>query len=168
MGETVGYEEDVYAWAEQQASALRRLMSRHDLPNELDLVHVAEEIEDVGLSELRAVESFLENILVHLIKLWAEPSALSADHWEGEIFTSHSDLRRRITPAMRRKIDLDGLWLAAVRLASKRLRRSSAPVQARLAALPHAVGVCPWSLDELCDVDFEPASAVRQLPADEA
>jgi hypothetical protein len=43
------YDEDVYAWAQQQADALRRLAgSRPDLPTELDLENVAEESEDGG------------------------------------------------------------------------------------------------------------------------
>ena len=40
------YEDDIYAWAEQQAAALRRLAgTRRELPNELDLENLAEEIE---------------------------------------------------------------------------------------------------------------------------
>ena len=53
------YDTDIYAWSQQQAAVLRDLASRPDLPNELDLQHVAEEIEDVGISELNAVRSFL-------------------------------------------------------------------------------------------------------------
>ena len=53
------YEDDIYAWAQQQADALRRLATRRDLPNELDLENVAEEIEDVGRSELSRVESYI-------------------------------------------------------------------------------------------------------------
>ena len=58
------YDEDIYAWAQQQADALRRLAgTRRDLPNELDLENVAEEIQDVGKSELGKVESFIELVL---------------------------------------------------------------------------------------------------------
>jgi hypothetical protein len=35
---------------------LRSLTGRRDLPNQLDLANVVEEIEDVGKSELHAVE----------------------------------------------------------------------------------------------------------------
>src|SRR5829696_10355973 len=38
------YDDDIYAWTQQQAEALRRLAeTRRDLPNELDLENVAEE-----------------------------------------------------------------------------------------------------------------------------
>jgi hypothetical protein len=162
MGDTVSYDEDVLAWAQQQASALRQLAGRRDLPNELDLVHVAEEIEDVGLSELRAVETQLENAMVHLVKLWAEPEALAASHREDEIFAWQSDLCRRVTNAMRRRMDLDALWSGAVRQAVKRLRRSPDAVRVRVAAL--AGSGCPWPLDDLTDAAFEPAIAVQRLP----
>jgi hypothetical protein len=39
------YEEDFYAWTQQQAQALRRLRVGD---NDLDIEHIAEEIEDLG------------------------------------------------------------------------------------------------------------------------
>jgi hypothetical protein len=39
------YEEDFYAWTQQQAELLRRLPA---ISNELDIEHIAEEIEDLG------------------------------------------------------------------------------------------------------------------------
>jgi hypothetical protein len=56
------YDTDILAWSEQQASVLRGLRSRGDLPNELDLEHVAEEIEDVGRSELNAAQSLIRQM----------------------------------------------------------------------------------------------------------
>ena len=54
MGDRTLYDEDILVWSEQQAAALRSLATRHDLPNELDLANVVEEIEDVGRSDLHA------------------------------------------------------------------------------------------------------------------
>ena len=53
MGDRSLYDEDILVWSEQQAAALRSMASRRDLPNELDLANVIEEIEDVGRSELQ-------------------------------------------------------------------------------------------------------------------
>ena len=62
------YDEDYYAWLQQQAAALRRLaQDRRDLPNDLDVAQIAEAIEDVGKSELRATEGFSRNILIHVL-----------------------------------------------------------------------------------------------------
>ena len=75
MGDRTLYDEDILVWSEQQAAALRSLASRRDLPNELDLANVIEEIEDVGRSEFHTVESLIENILTHLLLLAADPDA---------------------------------------------------------------------------------------------
>ena len=49
------YEADFLLWTERQAAELRALAhSCRDLPNALDLDHIAEEIEDLGRSELNA------------------------------------------------------------------------------------------------------------------
>jgi Domain of unknown function DUF29 len=55
MDRPVSYDDDFLAWSEQQAAALRGLAGRRGLPNELDLEHVAEEIEDLGRAEFNTV-----------------------------------------------------------------------------------------------------------------
>ncbi|MBV9249845.1 MAG: DUF29 family protein [Acetobacteraceae bacterium] len=54
------YESDILIWAEHQAALLRR-RAAGELVNdaELDWPNIAEEIEGVGRTELRAVESLL-------------------------------------------------------------------------------------------------------------
>jgi hypothetical protein len=47
---------DILIWSEQQADLLRRL-ERGEGVNRVDLVHVVEEIEDVGLSELHSFKA---------------------------------------------------------------------------------------------------------------
>jgi hypothetical protein len=43
------YDDDYFAWLQEQAAALRRFAhDRRDLPNDLDVEQIAEEIEDVG------------------------------------------------------------------------------------------------------------------------
>src|SRR5215217_7830045 len=95
------YDEDVYAWAKQQADALRRLArAGRDLPNELDLENVAEEIEDVGKSELSKVESFVQLILVHLIKAASARDDRPGQHWRGEVKIWRINLRKNLTGSM--------------------------------------------------------------------
>jgi hypothetical protein len=60
------YEEDFYAWTQHQAELLRRLRPPD---NELDLEHIAEEIEDLGRGDLRATQSLCEHIIEPLLKL---------------------------------------------------------------------------------------------------
>jgi hypothetical protein len=57
------YEQDYYAWTEEQAALLRAGQTAG-----LDLDHLAEEIEDMGRSQRRAVKNALIIVLVHLFK----------------------------------------------------------------------------------------------------
>jgi hypothetical protein len=114
MSDSTLYDEDILLWSEQQAAALRRLgRTAREISNELDIENVAEEIESVGRSELAAVESYLDLVLVHLIKLVIEPDSPSARHWRSEIAGFHANARRRYSPSMRRRIDIDALWRSA-------------------------------------------------------
>ena len=57
------YEADIISWANEQAAFIRS--GRFDL---LDLEHIADEIEDVGKSEQRELESRMAILVAHLIK----------------------------------------------------------------------------------------------------
>lgn len=120
------YERDVLAWSQHQAGLLRRL-ARGKRVNDVDWAHVAEEIEDVGLSELHSVESLLNLIMVHLLKPQAWPDDAASDHWHAEIVAFQTNARRRCTPAMRQRIDLDGLYADAVKQLRAGDRRNNTP-----------------------------------------
>ena len=155
------YDEDVYAWAQQQAEALRRLAeTRHDLPNELDLENVAEEIEDVGKSELGKVESFIELILVHLIKAASVPNADPYRKWGKEVRLFQAQLLKNLTRSMRAKVDMDELWRLARLRADIDLTGAGDEL---LAELPAA---SPFALDDLTapEFDFEAALARVKPP----
>ena len=57
------YDADFYLWTQMQTAALRA----KDV-GALDLEYLAEEIESLGKHDRRAVESYLEVILLHLLK----------------------------------------------------------------------------------------------------
>lgn len=63
MEQRIRYEQDIVAWANQQAAFIRA--GRFDL---LDLEHIADEIEDVGKSERRELISRMAELLAHLLK----------------------------------------------------------------------------------------------------
>jgi Domain of unknown function DUF29 len=114
MSEQSLYDADILLWSEQQAEAIRRLgRTRRDISNELDVENVAEEIESVGRSELAAVESRIRLVFVYLMKLALEPGADAERHWRGEIAAFHSEARRRYSPSMHQRLDLDELWRSA-------------------------------------------------------
>lgn len=108
------YEEDFHAWALEQARVLRALRPGAPLPNDLDLEHVAEEVEDLGNEQRFQVESNLTQALIHLIKLVARSDDAAANHWMKETATFLRHARKRYRRSMRQLIDDRELWRDAV------------------------------------------------------
>jgi hypothetical protein len=152
------YDEDIYAWAQQQAATLRRLAeTRRDLPNELDLENVAEEIEDVGRSELNKVESFIQLILVHLLKAASAHDDCPSQHWRGEVKIWRINLRKNLSGSMRPKINLEEAWEVAVTRAEVDLAKDGDQIIAGLSER------CPFSLDDLAAERFNFDEAVERV-----
>jgi hypothetical protein len=152
------YEEDIAAWSEHQARALRALArARPDLSNAIDWENVAEEIEALGRSELRAVTGPLRQFLVHLCKAYSCPHDRSLARWRAECETFHYQAVDAYTPSMRRRIDIDTLWRSALK-------------EARLALLvfeeeldPELPLIGPPTLDELLATDLSLDAALAIL-----
>ncbi len=134
------YDRDVLAWSEHQADLLRRL-ARGERVNDLDWEHVVEEIEDVGLSELNAVQSYLRPMLAHLLKVRGWPDSPPVNHWRGEIVAFQKDALQRFAPSMRQRIDLARLYADALEQLEPLQHDGAAP-------LPWPAD-CPFTLDQL-------------------
>jgi hypothetical protein len=149
---------DILAWSEQQAAALRELArARRDLSNELDLEHVAEEIEDMGRSELIAVRSYVRQILIHLIKAISAPSSESLLHWRKEVIGFHNDLLDRITPSMLSRIDMQTLWRRAVKEADAALAVHGGAIAQGMPSQ------CPLDIGSIADAKFDFEAAVEAM-----
>ncbi len=134
------YERDILSWSERQADLLRRL-ARGERVNDVDWEHVVEEIEDVGLSELNAVRSFLRLMLVHLLKVHGWPESPSVDHWRSEIASFQAEATQRFAPSMRQRIDLPKLYQGALAQLEGLRYDNIEPL-----AWP---SLCPFTLDSL-------------------
>jgi hypothetical protein len=97
--------EDALAWSEQQANLLRRLAAGERVNDDVDWANVIEEIQDVGLSQLRAVRSLLAHAMEHLLQIYAWPDGL-VEHWKHETRVFLVDASRDFTPSMRRRINV--------------------------------------------------------------
>ncbi|MBV9687724.1 MAG: DUF29 domain-containing protein [Alphaproteobacteria bacterium] len=133
------YEEDFYAWTQQQAGLLRRLPA---ISNELDIDHIAEEIEDLGRSDLRAAQSLCQHIIEHLLKLEYSGLTEPADHWRDEIVEWRLQLEQILTRSILAKLDLPARYRMALRLA----RRLERDVPGFLSRLP---AECPYALEQI-------------------
>lgn len=140
------YEQDVVAWAQEQARLLR---SRQF--SQLDIERIAEEIEDVGKSEQRELASRMAHLLSHLLKWEYQPTRRGAS-WEVTIQKQRNGIARRIakTPSLKASL-VDSEWWAdawddAIVEASKEtgIDNTVFPPQ------------CPWTCGEVMDTNFLP------------
>ena len=92
------YEDDFFAWTQQQAKELRRFArTRPNVP--LDLKHISEEIADLGTERRDSLRSWTGRIIEHLLLLEHSPAEGPRRGWIGEIVTFRRDIDRRLTPA---------------------------------------------------------------------
>ena len=129
------YDSDILVWSEQQAELLRQRAA-----NALDWDHLAEEIEDLGRSELRAVESHLVQALLHDLKAMAWPGSREVPHWRAEARVRRDEARAAFTPSMAQRIDLAKLYRRALQGLPRAIDgRAPRPVP----------GICSVTLDDL-------------------
>ncbi len=133
------YDEDFYAWTQRQAALLRRLPPAG---NELDLQHIAEEIEDLGRSDLRAAQSFCEHIIEHFLKIEFSGLDQPADHWRDEIVEWRLQLDKILTRSILAKLDLPARYRMALRLV-RRLERDLPGFLSRVPA------ECPYTMEHI-------------------
>ncbi len=134
--------------------ALRRLADeRWNGP--LDLEHLAQEVESLGSEQQWAVESQLERVIEHLLKLEYSSSADPRRQWMISVNGARREIRRRLTPAIRREVEpeLTVLYVGARNDAELGLLDHGEKEAAR--ALP---ADCPYRFDDLIADGWWPAS----------
>ncbi len=100
MTTATDYDTDFYLWTQQQAALLRQ-----GALTDLDIANLAEEIESMGKSDRRSVESYLSNIILHLLKWQYQPERRGSS-WEGSIDHGREQVERVIadSPSLRRQL----------------------------------------------------------------
>jgi hypothetical protein len=73
---TIAHDRDFYAWTQNQSQLLRA--GQFDA---LDSQQIAEELEDMGRTEKRALESRIEVLVMHLLKWQYQPN-LRSRSWQ--------------------------------------------------------------------------------------
>ena len=148
------YEVDFYRWTREQAALLRKVPGeRLNLP--VDWNHVAEEIEDMGRSDLHALKSRIGLIQEHLLKLEHSPADHPRHGWIDTVARCRDDVSRTLddSPSLRRK--LPERWRKEYALARRRAVRGLARDGVGAAEVPADP---PWTFDQVIDPDWWPAS----------
>jgi len=144
MTSSTRYDEDIAAWAEEQAALLRAGQL-----DRLDFANIAEEIADVGKSEQRELASRMAVLMAHLIKWQFQPEHQS-NTWRRTIKEQRRALRFHLkqVPSLKPKLSdsdwQDAIWADAV---------TKAIAETGLGGFPEN---CPWTIDDVLDDAFLP------------
>jgi hypothetical protein len=132
------------AWATEQA----RLIRAGQL-DQLDLVHIAEEIEDVGKSEQRELANRMAVLLAHLLKWQRQPTRRGAS-WQITIRNQRRGIARRLeeTPSLGPKLAEPDWWAGVWDDATAQVAEETG-----LSDLPD---FCSWSARQVLDQGWLP------------
>jgi hypothetical protein len=143
-GNAAGYDEDFYAWSMEQA----RLLRGGEFAR-LDIENIAEELESLGRSDKRQIESRLVVLLAHLPK-WQVQIGFRSRSWSATI----REQRRRIGRLVRESPSLqpavDQLLAEAFTEARERAADETGLAET---AFPAA---CRFTADQVLAEDFLP------------
>ena len=138
----VDYQADFYAWTQQQAELLRNKKIE-----QIDWCNLAEEIEDMGRSEKRQLESRLEVLIMHLLKWQFQPN-LRSRSWQLTIKEQRLRIEKLLVenPSLKSKLTdtREKIYPLAVISAEKETGLSSFPE------------TCPYDLTEILAPEFLP------------
>ena len=140
------YDTDFYAWANEQASLLRR--GRLD---EADILNIAEEIESMGRTEKRELVSRLSLLLTHLPKWIFQPEKRGAS-WEATIRVQRNRLVDHLDDNPSLKPMLPTTLASAYRDA-----RLEASAETGLPVGTFPIN-CAWSAEQALNAEFWPSA----------
>jgi Domain of unknown function DUF29 len=112
-------------------------------------------VEDLGSEQQWAVESQLERIIEHLLKLEHSPSRDPRRQWMISVVDARGEIARRLTATIRPEVEpeLPELYRRSRRKAELALAHHGEADAAR--ALP---AICPYAFDDLLADEWWPAN----------
>ncbi len=140
------YLADFNLWIHQTAQLVKE-----ERWQEIDWVHVIEEIEDLGKSEQRGISSQITRLLLHLLKWQYQPQRRS-DSWLDSI----TDARTQIELALEDSPSLKNFPAEQLDSCYHRARRQAAK-QTRI-EISNFPPTCPYALIQVMDEDWLPDS----------
>jgi hypothetical protein len=138
------YDQDFATWTSETA----RLLRAHRF-DQIDVEHVAEEIEDIGKREKRELRSRLSVLILHLLKWRYQPEKRSPG-WQSTIITQRVELEQLFedSPSLRRTIAASAAKIYPDAVEAACLETALPP-----STFPRE---CPFSGDQILDRKFLP------------
>ncbi len=142
MATAADYETDFYLWTQQQAALLRQGQF-----SELDTAHLVEEIEDMGASNRHSLGSYLEFVLLYLLK-WRYQPERRDNSWKSSIRKGRNAMERLFEESPSLKPRLSTMVTAEYRRARiEAADETGLP----LAASPEQ---CPFTIEQITGDDW--------------
>ena len=144
----VRYEEDLYAWTQEQAALLRARQT-----DALDWDHLAEEVEWMVGRDRRELKNRLRIILLHLLKWQGQPARRGAS-WRKTLRTQRRHIKDLLqeSPSLRRLV-LDLMHEAYADAVKDAVDETGLPAE-------HFPGSCPYAPDDVLDEDHLPEASL--------
>ncbi len=137
-------QQDFYAWTQEQISLLRAKQF-----DKIDLERLIEEVDSMGNSELRELESRLTVLLMHLLKWQYQPS-----HQTRSWILIIKEQRRRIIKRIQQSPSLKSKLTIVIQDAYE-LARGDAADETGLPDSSFPI-TCPWTYTEIVEMAFLP------------
>lgn len=141
---TALYEQDFWLWTQTMAEALKSGNF-----SQLDLENLAEEVESLGRSDRRELQSRLTVLLMHLLKWQFQPEMRSGS-WKGTL----REQRRRIRAVLKDSPSLRSFLVDSVDDAYENAREQAADETGLAIAIFPAS--CPYAIEAILDGEFLP------------
>jgi hypothetical protein len=146
------YDQDFYAWTQEQAALLRECKW-----HALDCEHLIEEIEDLGRSARKDLRSYLEGLALHLLK-WRYQPDYRGRSWRDSIEGNRARIPDCLTESPSPRPQLSKLLQECYPHARRKAARQT---HLPLATLPET---SPWTVEQILDDAFWPEEDVPQEP----
>lgn len=138
------YDQDFYQWALKNAELVRQGKF-----SEMDSENIAEELESMGLSQKRELESRLIKLIMHLLK-WRYQSERQSRSWKSTINTQRREIERLLKTSPSLKYSFPEVVKSAYPYATREFDDETGISRKKL---PES---CPFSPEQLMDEDFWP------------
>jgi hypothetical protein len=150
MGNAELYEHDFYLWTQEQVALLRE-----GKWHELDREHLIEEIADLGRSARQELRSYLEGLVLHLLK-WCYQPDYQTRSWRDNIEENRACVPEGLpeNPSLRPQLPilLQECYPHARRKAARQTRLP-------LTTFPET---CPWPVEQVIDAAFWPGASTEE------
>ncbi len=138
------YETDYVQWLEKNVNFLKE-----GKINLVDYEHLIEELEDLGREQRHKVESYLRQLLKHLLlyQYWDSQKLYCASGWADEIDNFRAELE-----ILLRSRTLFNYFESIIESTYQKARKSAIK-KSQLTIFPQS---CPYTIEQILDIDWLP------------